>query len=63
MVARLKSIEPVDPKVFAAGLEQGKRQLRGALGDSLLGPFTTQLADTFKMKQYRSVDSLVQEIR
>lgn len=63
MVAKLKAIEPVDPKVFEAGLEQGKRQLRGALGDSLLAPFTTQLADSFKMKQYRSVDSLVQEIR
>lgn len=63
MVAKLKAIEPVDPKVFEANLEQGKRQLRGAIGDSLLGSFTTQLADSFKMKQYRSVDSLVQEIR
>lgn len=63
MVAKLKAIEPVDSKVFEANLEQGKRQLRGAIGDSLLGSFTTQLADSFKMKQYRSVDSLVQEIR
>lgn len=63
VVAKLRTIEPVDPSVFDTALEQGKRQLRGNLGDGLLGPFSAQLADSFKMKQYRSVDSLVQEIR
>lgn len=63
VVARLKRIEAVDPKLFDADLEQGKRQIRSALGEALLGPFSAQLADTYKMKQYRSVDSLVQEIR
>ena len=63
VVARLKDIQPVDPKDFASTLDQGKRKLRAALGDSLMGPFTTQLADTFKMKQLRSVDSLVQELK
>lgn len=63
VVARLKEIQPVDPKDFAASLDQGKRKLRAALGDSLMGPFSTQLADTFKMKQLRSTDRLVQELK
>lgn len=63
IVARLKEIQPVDPKDFASTIAQGKRKLRAALGDSLMGPFTAELADSFKMKQMRSVDSLVQELK
>jgi peptidyl-prolyl cis-trans isomerase D len=63
VVARLKEVQPVDPRDFAASLDQGKRKLRAALGDSLMGPFTTQLADTFKMKQLQSTDRLVQELK
>lgn len=63
MVARLSEIQPVNRQDFAATLEQGKRQLRASLGDSLMGPFTTQLADSFKMKQLQSVDRLVQELK
>ncbi len=62
MAARLIDVKAVDPAEFADALEQGNRQLRAALGDALMAPFTTHLTDTFAMRQFRSVDSLVREI-
>ncbi len=62
MAARLIEVRPVDPTEFADALEQGNRQLRAALGDALMAPFSTHLADPFAMRQFRSVDSLVREI-
>ncbi len=62
MVARLSAVHPVDLADFTGSLEQGKRQLHAALGDALMAPFTTQLTDTFAMRQFRSVESLVQEL-
>ncbi len=62
VVARLSGIKPVDLTAFAQVLEKGKQQLRAALGDAMMAPFTTQLTETFPMRQFRSVDSLVREI-
>ncbi|MBN2753177.1 MAG: SurA N-terminal domain-containing protein [Rhodospirillaceae bacterium] len=62
MVARLSTIQPVDLNDFKGAIEQGKQQLRSALGDSLMMPFTTQLTDSFQMRQFRSVDNLIQEL-
>ncbi|WP_337995619.1 peptidylprolyl isomerase [Oleispirillum naphthae] len=62
IVARLAAIHPVNVADFKDSIEQGKRQLRTALGESLMMPFTTQLTDSFQMRQHRSIDSLVQEL-
>jgi peptidyl-prolyl cis-trans isomerase D len=62
MVARLTEVRPADLAEFAGAMEQGKRQLRAALGDALMVPFTTQLTDAFPIRQFRSVESLMREI-
>lgn len=62
MVGRLQSIVPVDLAAFASTLEQGKRSLGQTLGDSLMVPFSAQLTETFEIRQFRSVQSLVQEL-
>jgi peptidyl-prolyl cis-trans isomerase D len=63
IVARLKEIKPVNLDDFKETLAEGKRQLRGSLGNIVMSPFTQQLTETFDMRQGRSVESLVQELK
>jgi len=62
VVARLQNIEPVDIAEFKDSIEAGKAHIQNYLGSSLMMPFTTQLTETYNMRQHRSVESLVKEL-
>ena len=62
IVARVAKVIPVNVEDYREVINRGKRQLRQAMGDALLAPFTTELGDKFAIKQFRSVDSLVKDL-